>query len=143
MARDNRVIAVSGHLADPPATVSASSVSAASRFCIRPTTAEDVILAEIDGGKITRNDRVWFDLGASLEPAYYLEVEDDTSMYGYVISAADGRLLFRRSLTEDAGTPFNYRVWADNAGTHSRSGGVHVRPLLVGGLTQCGNAFLR
>src|SRR5436190_11625470 len=50
MARDNRVIALSGHLADPPATVSASSVSTASRFCVRPTTAEDVVLAEIDGG---------------------------------------------------------------------------------------------
>ena len=71
-----------------------------------------------NGGTIARNDRVWFDLGPSLEPAYYVEVEDDEGMMGYVISAADGRLLFRRNLTEDVNQPFTYRVWADSAGTH-------------------------
>src|SRR6266850_2033412 len=119
MQRDNRVIAVSGHLADRPSAVQALGrvENPSHMFCIRPSSAEDVVLSEVDGGTITRNERVWFDLGASLEPAYYIEVEDELAMYGYVISAADGRLLFRRNLTDDAGTPFTYRVWADSAGT--------------------------
>src|SRR5262249_38384727 len=114
MARDNRVVAVSGHLADRPSDVRAQSVNASSLFCIAPLSAADAVLAEIDGGTITRNDRVWFDLGKSLEPAYFIEVEDDEAMYGYVISATDGRLLFRRNLTDDVA--YSYRVWAD-AGT--------------------------
>lgn len=65
-------------------------------------------------------------------PAYYVEVEvlvtsaDETSVtldgpgvkteslyYAYVISAVDGQLLFRKNLTENDGTPYSYRVWAD------------------------------
>jgi hypothetical protein len=119
MARDNRVIAVSGHLADAPSMVQALGrvENPSHMFCIRPSSAEDVVLGEIDGGTITRNERTWFDLGSSLQAAYYIEVEDELAMYGYVISAADGRLLFRRNLTDDAGTPFTYRVWAESAGT--------------------------
>src|SRR5262249_19548280 len=66
------------------------------------------------GGTSPPNDRVGFALGSSPEPAYFIEVEDDEAMYGYVISATDGRLLFRRNLTDDVA--YSYRVWAD-AGT--------------------------
>ncbi len=60
---------------------------------------------------------VLFDLGDALEPGYYVEVDvgregsRDSDAYGYVISAVDGRLLFRKDLT--ASTPYSYRVWAD------------------------------
>src|SRR5947209_9618948 len=94
MGRDRNVIAMSGHLADHPVSRVATTATSASLFCVKPTEAADVVLGEIDGGTIARNDRVWFDLGPSLEPAYYIEVEDDEGMMGYVISAADGRLLF-------------------------------------------------
>src|SRR5262249_2935015 len=50
MARDNRVVAVSGHLADRPSDVRAQSVNASSLFCIAPLSAADGVLAEIDGG---------------------------------------------------------------------------------------------
>src|SRR5437763_3069954 len=70
MGRDHQVVAVSGHLADRPSAVQALGrvENPSHMFCIRPSTAEDTVLAEVDGGTITRNDRVWFDLGASLEP---------------------------------------------------------------------------
>lgn len=68
--------------------------------------------------------RVWFHLPGRLEPAWHLELDlaDRTStgsdVYAYVISAADGTLLYRKNLTEDAGTTYSYRVWADPAGNH-------------------------
>jgi len=112
-ARDGTPVAMSGHLA--PHTVHATS-NGASHWRL---SADDAIaLAKADYGEGTltasRASRVWFDLGASLEPAYSLELElaPDNDMYAYVVSAADGRLLFRKNLTEDA----TYRVWADPAG---------------------------
>src|ERR1051325_10119865 len=118
LTRDYRVIAMSGHLAEQPASRVVATAMPASLFCVHPTEAADVVLGEIPGGTITRNDRVCCALGTSREPAYYLEAEDGEGMMGYVISAADGRLLFRKNLTEDAGQPFTYRVWADGTGTH-------------------------
>ncbi|HMK73144.1 MAG TPA: M36 family metallopeptidase, partial [Myxococcaceae bacterium] len=56
-----------------------------------------------------------------LEPAYYLELDTReggrgaSHAYAYVISARDGRLLVRTSLTQSA-DPFTYRVWADSSG---------------------------
>lgn len=72
------------------------------------------------GQEPIRVKRVYFHLPDRYEPAYYLEVAvaGDTSTsseaYGYVISALDGKLLFRNSLVADqaAPTPFSYRVWA-------------------------------
>jgi len=86
--------------------------------------ADDTIVRPI------RSKRVWFHLADGYEPAYNIELDlgsrssTDSRIYSYVISAADGRLLFRKNLTEDqaapnqAATPFAYRVWADAAGDH-------------------------
>ena len=67
-----------------------------------------------------RVKQVWFDLPEGMEPAYYVEVvvgeseAPDADYYAYVISATDGRILFRRSLT--ANDSYSYRVWADTTG---------------------------
>lgn len=64
-----------------------------------------------------RAKEVFFTLPDRLEAAYYVEVDagladsSDSAMYSYVISATDGRILFRRNLTED--DSYTYRVWAD------------------------------
>jgi len=53
----------------------------------------------------SRVKRVMFDLPEGLEPAYYLELNvgspdsTDSDFYSYVISAVDGKLLFRNNLT--------------------------------------------
>ena len=60
-----------------------------------------------------RAKAVWFQLPAGLEPGYYVEVIGETAACAYVISADDGRLLFRHSIMEDAA--FGYRVWANTA----------------------------
>jgi hypothetical protein len=72
-----------------------------------------------------RVKRVWFHLPDHFEAAYYLELDlasrstTDSDMVAYVISADDGRLLFRKDLTEDADpVPVTYRVWADTGGIH-------------------------
>jgi hypothetical protein len=71
-----------------------------------------------------RVKRVWFHLPEQLEPAYYVEIDvadrntTGSEMFAYVISAIDGRVLWRKNLTEDAGTAFSYRVWADPNGAH-------------------------
>ena len=57
-----------------------------------------------------RARRTWFRLADRLEPAFYVELDD----YAYVISAVDGRVLFRHNLVAD--DAFAYRVWADTGG---------------------------
>ncbi|BDG01028.1 myxosortase-dependent M36 family metallopeptidase [Anaeromyxobacter oryzae] len=66
-----------------------------------------------------RAKKVWFRLPGGLEPAYYVEVglgrvESVESLeYGYVVSAVDGRVLFRKDQVDaDA---FKYRVWAESS----------------------------
>ena len=65
-----------------------------------------------------RVKKVYFHLQDGLTPGYYVEViardpaTNNTDAYAYVISAADGHILFRGSLTSSAGTPYTYRVWA-------------------------------
>ncbi len=64
--------------------------------------------------------KVVFGLPDGLEPAYHLELDVaspaslSSDYYAYVISARDGRLLFRKNLTEDAA--YTYRVWAEPSG---------------------------
>ena len=64
---------------------------------------------------------VWFhDIGA-LVAAFYVEVDsasdDGSDNYSYVVSAEDGRLLFRHDLTAyDAPDAYSYRVWAAQPG---------------------------
>jgi cytochrome c556 len=67
-----------------------------------------------------RTRKYWYPLEGKLVPAYYAEVEAhsvdfaDRYAYGYLISADDGRVLFRKSLIEYEA--FNYRVYADATG---------------------------
>jgi hypothetical protein len=83
--------------------------------------ADDTILRPI------RARKVWFHLPGGFEPAYHIELDlgsrttTDSRLFSYVFSATDGRLLFRKNMTEDQtaprpATPFSYRVWADPAG---------------------------
>ncbi|PTL84442.1 myxosortase-dependent M36 family metallopeptidase [Vitiosangium sp. GDMCC 1.1324] len=64
-----------------------------------------------------RVKQVFFPLPDALVPAYYVELDtspaDDTQgdLYAYVISANDGRLLYRHDLTVHQS--YTYRVWAD------------------------------
>ncbi|HSB27765.1 MAG TPA: M36 family metallopeptidase, partial [Pyrinomonadaceae bacterium] len=63
-----------------------------------------------------RSKPVLFHLPDSLTPSYYVELSvsandsSDGSLYAYVISALDGSILYRQSLT--ASDSFSYRVWA-------------------------------
>jgi len=67
-----------------------------------------------------RSKPVYFDLGSTLEPAYYVELSagerggSSSDMYGYVISAKTGKMLFRKNFTENEA--FVYRVHADSNG---------------------------
>ena len=63
--------------------------------------------------------KVFFHLPDRLEPAWYVELDagspgaNESDYYAYVVSAADGSILFRNNLTvSDA---FSYRVWAQTA----------------------------
>ncbi len=71
-----------------------------------------------------RYKQVYFHTADAFEPAYYLEVSADlrdadgnvdNDGYAYVVSATDGRILFRRNLT--VSDNFTYRLWADEAGS--------------------------
>jgi len=65
-----------------------------------------------------RLKKVLFHLQSGLEAGYYVEVAArdlatmTTDYYAYVISAADGHVLYRNTLGADAGTAYTYRVWA-------------------------------
>ena len=69
-----------------------------------------------------RLKRVFFDAEDGLKPAYYIElvagafdsVVDDA--YSHVVSAVDGRVLFRKNLVSSVA--FSYRVYADTTGEH-------------------------
>ncbi len=74
-----------------------------------------------DGSSFTRPARarrVLYPLPEGMEPAYHLELQvadpsrpGQSDFYAYVVSARDGALLSRHTLT--AADSFNYRVWAD------------------------------
>ncbi|MCI0673820.1 MAG: M36 family metallopeptidase, partial [Myxococcaceae bacterium] len=65
-----------------------------------------------------RAKKVYYPIGDTLEPAYYVEVSAgkrgsaDSESVAYVVSAADGRVLMRNSLTAD--DAFTYRVFAES-----------------------------
>jgi hypothetical protein len=115
-ARDGATVAISGHLAGDAARAAAKS---GGLFRLSDAGAVAIASGDLDASDPaeSRVRLVWFDLGTSLEPAYSIELTTNAEMFLYVISAADGRLLFRTNLTEDAGTPFTYRVWAETTGT--------------------------
>jgi hypothetical protein len=113
--RDRATVAISGHLAGDAARAAAKS---GELFRLSEAAAVAIASGDLDASEPaeSRVSRVWFDLGTSLEPAYSIELATDAEMFLYVISAADGRLLFRKNLTEDAGLPFTYRVRAETTG---------------------------
>ena len=70
-----------------------------------------------------RVKRVWFRLPAGLVAAYYVEVQvrdgnwpRGVDYYAYVVSAADGTVLFRHNQTADVA--FSYRVYAEPTGAN-------------------------
>ncbi|MEO8751234.1 MAG: M36 family metallopeptidase [Casimicrobiaceae bacterium] len=83
-------------------------------------------LASTDGSALAdtaRVKRVWFRLPSGLIAAWYVEVQvrdgnwpHDVDYYAYVVSAADGTVLFRRNQTADAA--FSYRVYAESDGAN-------------------------
>ncbi|WP_394837665.1 M36 family metallopeptidase [Pendulispora rubella] len=89
------------------------------------TTAEDTPAVLEAAAK-----RVLFPEGEQLLPAYYIELaarangSPENEAYAYVIGAADGRVLYRASLT--ASDSFKYRVWADPTGNHIPADGPYV-----------------
>jgi len=71
--------------------------------------------------KSVRAKKVFYPLPDHLEPAYYLELDTiakidgtNTGTYAYVISATDGALLSRNTMTAEEATPYTYRVWAED-----------------------------
>ncbi len=70
--------------------------------------------------KPARIKKIWFPLAQGLEPAYYIELSSqstavgshDKAHYTYIISATNGALLLRNSMTHND-SAFTYRVWAD------------------------------
>jgi hypothetical protein len=74
---------------------------------------------DISVSHLARSKPVLFHLPGSLVPGYYVELFDSTndsaagSLYAYVISAVDGSILYRQSLT--ASDSFSYRVWAQSS----------------------------
>jgi hypothetical protein len=71
-----------------------------------------------------RYKQVYFHTADGFEPAYYLEVNAelkddeggvDNDGYAYVVSATDGRILWRHNQT--VSDNFTYRAWADTAGS--------------------------
>ncbi|MBI3181921.1 MAG: myxosortase-dependent M36 family metallopeptidase [Myxococcales bacterium] len=74
-------------------------------------------------GTPARVRKVLFGLPDGLEPAYHLELDagpkdaTESDYFAYVVSARDGRLLFRQDLTADG--IFSYRVWAETSGKNA------------------------
>lgn len=65
---------------------------------------------------------VLFPTSQGLTKAWFIELltqereTGENADYAYVIGDADGKLLYRRSLTEEA--TYNYRVWSETSGNH-------------------------
>jgi len=66
-----------------------------------------------------RARETWFPTADGLEPGFYVELDlevgdTDHDAYAYVVSAVDGRVLYRKNLV--AFDAYTYRVWADSTG---------------------------
>ncbi|MEP7330373.1 MAG: M36 family metallopeptidase, partial [Betaproteobacteria bacterium] len=82
-------------------------------------------ITSADGAMLAGEARVkpvWFRVAGALIPAYYVELQTrdaaarSTDNYAYVISANDGRILFRHNQTAEVA--FSYRVYAEADGIH-------------------------
>jgi hypothetical protein len=82
-----------------------------------PAAAKSASGATGDGPQRAR--RVWFRTRAGLQPAWYVETQVADSptaagdLHAFVISAIDGRELFRLNLTAHA-TAYTYSVWSES-----------------------------
>ena len=125
---------LSGDAVSPTAVRAAAGPSAPAGAKGQP--AYSYFTADLgDGARVgepARLKRVMYHTAEGFIPAYYVEAEvlvpstDETTItldgsapteslyYSFVISAADGQLLFRKNLVQEDG--FTYRVWADSAG---------------------------
>jgi len=76
-----------------------------------------------------RSKRVWFPTAAGLLPAYYVELDlslgdaPDSSLRSFVVSAADGEILFENDLVQN--DAYTYRVWADKDKDYTPWDGPH------------------
>lgn len=138
MSRDLELVAVSGYLA--PAGL--GSANSGRTFRLDAATSIEAALEDLGAGagrssnplgpapggyevfgveggafRPVRVKRVLFHLPDALEPGYYLELMSDSQAYSYVVSARDGRILFRHDLT--ANDAYTYRVWADGTAPHA------------------------
>lgn len=145
MRRDHQLVAISGAVSPNVGTKTkttrldfATAQENALTFAFKDVTGTEVVeddwqsLGDIEGGfeEFTaraaarlivpaRVKRIVYPEAGGLEPAYYLEVNtsvgSNEDYFAYVISAKDGKLLFRKNLTEDAAA-FSYRVYANDEG---------------------------
>jgi len=123
MTRDRQVLATAGSLANAFGVRRLAAAFLTEGDAVAAALQDLAPEADPADAKSWVN-RVWFHLPDHLEAAYsiVLDLADrnstDSDMFLYVISATDGRLLFRKNLTEDDGPSFTYRVWADPQGAH-------------------------
>src|SRR6266480_719704 len=115
MTRDRKLIATSGGLLGVRRLAAAFESGAKAPHSIDETIA--VASAEVEGTAVEYH-QVWFPFPDHLEPAFFVLVDTGDTMYSYVISTNDNRILFRKNLTEYDAPPFTYRVWADPSGVH-------------------------
>ena len=111
MTRDRKLLATSGSLAPSRARQFAKTAHSNDE-------AIAVAIADLDGGTALENHPVWFPFPDHLEQATFVVIDTGDTMYSYVISENDNRILFRKDLTEEDAPPFTYRVWADPSGMH-------------------------
>ena len=136
--RDRDLVALSGHIAPlPHSTHIAAASASASPFLLTAPAAIAAADQTVDVNALRsvgrgeggyekyagasnvpiRTRRLYFHLPDRYEPAYYVEVRGDDTVYGMIVSAIDGRLLLRKDLSADAtGTSYGYRVWANPDG---------------------------
>jgi hypothetical protein len=142
LPRSSRIAAMSA----APASFLLSAASALRSASSDATSNESVdvnsfrFLGNVDGGfalydngasEPLRAKRVYFHLPDQFVPAYYVELyvpggeSKSDEAYGYVVSAIDGRVLFRNDLTADQAAPslYSYRVWTGLSGDHPPAAG--------------------
>lgn len=137
MDRSGEPVAVSGYFA-PIEEGGESAERRAQAFGLRPKAAVAIAFKDLRRAAVrarapsaepyalrrpARTKPVYFPLGRNPVPAHYLEIEagpaerGGTDSYAYVISAADGRILFRKNLR--AYDAYSYRVFADGDGINA------------------------
>jgi len=115
------VVAVE-EVAQADAAVAQAETGGYQRYELTPSAKTPAAGAQLVLTQPARTKPVFFHLPEGLEPAYYVEVDGqvageegpDSAALSYVISAIDGRVLFRHDLT--VADSYAYRVWADTDG---------------------------